>query len=95
MGTRTKAGTRRPRLTLNSFRSKCQPEPLWGIRRRGFRLGLSRCIRVILDNDTFEEFAMTFFEKGQSLAVVCVMLKSVLHKLKASIVLIQNLPPRL
>ena len=38
---------------------------------------------------------MTFFEKGQSLAVVCVMLKSVLHKLKASIVLIQNLPPRL
>lgn len=54
-----------------------------------------RRLRLLLDDHTFQKFAVAFFKKGQRLAIVRVMLKGVLHKLKTGVVFVQNLAPGL
>src|SRR5208282_5827260 len=41
-----------------------------GVFGRGFRFVVRRRVHVVLDDDAFEEFPVTFFEEGQCLAVV-------------------------
>ena len=52
-------------------------------------------IRILLDNDSFQKLAMTFFQECKGLAVVGIVLKGVLYKLKTSVVFVQNLAPGL
>ena len=71
----------------------CPPTVLCRIGPDGHLIAVRQRIRILLDDDSFQKLAMMFFKECKGVAVVSIVLKSLLHKLKAGVVLIEDFAP--